>query len=465
MESGRVAAHERRKLYVANLRGGITADDLASQFKRFGIVTEAHILNRMGRGGRLSGFVTFADCGSAQQAVEELRDWCPDGDGEKVTIKLADVKGAADEDPEKAKQRQPPYKLYVSNLPPMSTVEYITEIFELYGQISNCYMLFTRGRGNRKSCFITFEEQQSAIDALNALSDQLFDDDQRLTVRWADPPKKQQEPTANGTSDNAKNTPASQANASGGRKGLQLPTPQLQAAPQQVFPPQQLPHPTTIIASGGFRQAAGQAAQPQMAQVANPQAAHHQPDAKAHAGLPYGFNAVRPTSIIAGGSGNAMLQGMGVGGINPMQNLAMGGTPVGLPGIPQMAGMPTMPGMDGLNTMNGAMNPFMALNLQQQHPQHQNYQPGFPTPLGSQPAAASQAANTTAATATATAVPQAGGASGEPVKLLVNNLDPSWDEEYAAHIDVTAPHASALPSPQLTERSSRCSSTWARWLT
>eukprot|EP01059_Diplonema_ambulator_P027047 TRINITY_DN4465_c0_g1_i1.p1 TRINITY_DN4465_c0_g1~~TRINITY_DN4465_c0_g1_i1.p1 ORF type:complete len:324 (+),score=87.83 TRINITY_DN4465_c0_g1_i1:109-1080(+) len=188
-ESGRVAAHEKRKLYVANLKAGMTTESLTEEFEKYGKVVEAHILNRKGRGGRLSGFVTFHDHESASLAVEALQDWYPDGDSQKVTIKLADVKGTFDESEEATAARQPPYKLYVSNLPPNSTTDYITEIFEMYGEISDCYMLFNRGRGGRRSSFVTYTNLSSALDALNALSDQLFDDDQRLTVRWAEPPK------------------------------------------------------------------------------------------------------------------------------------------------------------------------------------------------------------------------------------------------------------------------------------
>eukprot|EP01064_Diplonema_japonicum_P005096 TRINITY_DN13400_c0_g1_i2.p1 TRINITY_DN13400_c0_g1~~TRINITY_DN13400_c0_g1_i2.p1 ORF type:complete len:402 (+),score=82.89 TRINITY_DN13400_c0_g1_i2:95-1300(+) len=188
-ESGRVAAHEKRKLYVANLKAGMTTESLTEEFEKYGKVVEAHILNRKGRGGRLSGFVTFHDHESAVMAVEALQDWYPDGDSQKVTIKLADVKGTFDESEEVTAARQPPYKLYVSNLPPNSTTDYITEIFEMYGEISDCYMLFNRGRGGRRSSFVTYTNLSSALDALSALSDQLFDDDQRLTVRWAEPPK------------------------------------------------------------------------------------------------------------------------------------------------------------------------------------------------------------------------------------------------------------------------------------
>ena len=194
-ESGRVAAHQKRKLYAANLGPTATINYLKEVFGVYGEIVEAHILNRKGRGGRLSGFVTFSSVESAHRAVADKQDWYPDGDNQKVTIKLADVKGGGltDETP-----RKPPFKLYVSNLPPTSTTEYIKEIFGSYGELTDCYMINNRGRGDRRSAFITYSKLREAEEAVKNLSDQLFDDDQRLTVRWAEPPKSKPVGSVNG---------------------------------------------------------------------------------------------------------------------------------------------------------------------------------------------------------------------------------------------------------------------------
>eukprot|EP01060_Flectonema_neradi_P037498 TRINITY_DN755_c1_g1_i1.p1 TRINITY_DN755_c1_g1~~TRINITY_DN755_c1_g1_i1.p1 ORF type:complete len:399 (+),score=70.54 TRINITY_DN755_c1_g1_i1:61-1257(+) len=193
-ESGRVAAHQKRKLYAANLGPAATIDYLKEVFGVYGDIVEAHILNRKGRGGRLSGFVTFATVEAAQRAVADKQEWYPDGDNQKVTIKLADVKGGSLDDDT---PRKPPYKLYVSNLPPTSTTEYIKEIFGSYGELTDCYMINNRGRGDRRSAFITYSKLKEAEEAVKSLSDQLFDDDQRLTVRWAEPPKNKPAPASN----------------------------------------------------------------------------------------------------------------------------------------------------------------------------------------------------------------------------------------------------------------------------
>ncbi|KAJ9471014.1 hypothetical protein DIPPA_61183 [Diplonema papillatum] len=187
MDSGRLAAKEKRKVYVGNLPSTMTRDRLLGFFEQFGKVREVHILNRSGKGGRLSCFVTFSTADETLAAMKSLQQWHPDGQAQKATMKLADIKGFVPPEGANEVPNAPPYKLYVSNLPENSTPSYICEIFGEYGRIEDCLLLNNKGRGGRRSSFITFETREAAVAAQQSMSNELFDDNQRLTVRWANP--------------------------------------------------------------------------------------------------------------------------------------------------------------------------------------------------------------------------------------------------------------------------------------
>lgn len=76
-----------KKLFVGNLEWGITNDDLAEIFAKFGEVTEAIVIQNDRGQSKGFGFVTFADPAAADAAIEGL-------DGQEVNGRKVGVSEA-----------------------------------------------------------------------------------------------------------------------------------------------------------------------------------------------------------------------------------------------------------------------------------------------------------------------------------------------------------------------------------
>eukprot|EP00428_Durinskia_dybowskii_P024563 CAMPEP_0170232902 /NCGR_PEP_ID=MMETSP0116_2-20130129/16193_1 /TAXON_ID=400756 /ORGANISM="Durinskia baltica, Strain CSIRO CS-38" /LENGTH=363 /DNA_ID=CAMNT_0010483689 /DNA_START=119 /DNA_END=1210 /DNA_ORIENTATION=+ len=156
---------DKNKLFVGNLPFKATPEDLKEAFSQFGEILDVFIPRDSI--GEPRGFA-FVTCAEAD--VEAVRQGANGVEfmGRSLSVNLPLAPGEKTEKREKTdKPRR--RKLYVGNLAFFTSEETLTEVFEEFGQVYDCYIPQDPERGGSRGFgFITMEEA-AAIEAIDAL--------------------------------------------------------------------------------------------------------------------------------------------------------------------------------------------------------------------------------------------------------------------------------------------------------
>lgn len=157
---------DKNKLFVGNVPFKATPADLREVFSQFGEIVDVFIPRDSI--GEPRGFA-FVTCASADvEAVREGTDGV-EFMGRSLSVNLPLGPGEKTERRQKT-DRPRRRKLYVGNLAFFTNEETLTEVFEEFGQVYDCYIPHDTERGGSRGFgFITMEEDaaMAAIDALD----------------------------------------------------------------------------------------------------------------------------------------------------------------------------------------------------------------------------------------------------------------------------------------------------------
>lgn len=154
-----------KKLYIGNIPFTSTDDDLREYFSEFGEVTD--IFLPVNKYGEPRGFAFISVKEEDADGVIEATDGM-EFMGRTLVVNLPLPPG------EKAARGPRPQrmKLYVGNLSFYTTGETLTDVFQEFGSVYDCYIPFDVNNGNSRGFgFITMDKEaaESAVDSLDGI--------------------------------------------------------------------------------------------------------------------------------------------------------------------------------------------------------------------------------------------------------------------------------------------------------
>jgi RNA recognition motif-containing protein len=162
-------ANEGVKIYVGNVSFETTKEQLVECFEQYGTVSDCYVPLDSNTGMmRGFAFIRMPNEEESNKAIESLNGEMLGGRDIEVSVSLP--RGQAP--PRRNRNRQPPNqtKIYVGNLPFETDADELTELFQDFGTVNDCYMPEDRmtGRG-RGFGFISMptEDAEGAIEELD----------------------------------------------------------------------------------------------------------------------------------------------------------------------------------------------------------------------------------------------------------------------------------------------------------
>lgn len=162
-------ATEGVKIYVGNVSFETTKEQLVECFEQYGTVSDCYVPLDSNTGMmRGFAFIRMPNEEESNKAIESLNGEMLGGRDIEVSVSLP--RGQAP--PRRNRNRQPPNqtKIYVGNLPFEADADELTELFQDFGTVNDCYMPEDRmtGRG-RGFGFISMptEDAEGAIEELD----------------------------------------------------------------------------------------------------------------------------------------------------------------------------------------------------------------------------------------------------------------------------------------------------------
>jgi len=162
-------ANEGVKIYVGNVSFETTKEQLVECFEQYGTVSDCYVPLDSNTGMmRGFAFIRMPNEEESNKAIESLNGEMLGGRDIEVSVSLP--RGQAP--PRRNRNRQPPNqtKIYVGNLPFETDADELTELFQDFGIVNDCYMPEDRmtGRG-RGFGFISMptEDAEGAIEELD----------------------------------------------------------------------------------------------------------------------------------------------------------------------------------------------------------------------------------------------------------------------------------------------------------
>mmetsp|Transcript_1829 Transcript_1829/g.2393 ORF Transcript_1829/g.2393 Transcript_1829/m.2393 type:complete len:329 (-) Transcript_1829:7-993(-) len=177
------AANQPCKLFVGQVPDETTDGSLREVFNPFGTIVEVQFMkDRITGHHKGCAFVTFSTEREANAAIEALN--------EKVTLPHAKRTLVVNKHLSKASGAE--HKLYVGMLSRSTTEEQVRKMFEVYGSLTEVFMMTDKQTGaNKGQAFVKFSNQDSANRAIAALNGNVTDKDapSPIQVRFAHTPQ------------------------------------------------------------------------------------------------------------------------------------------------------------------------------------------------------------------------------------------------------------------------------------
>ncbi|CAM8981695.1 unnamed protein product [Rhodiola kirilowii] len=157
-------------IFIKNLEKSIDTKSLLDTFSHFGNVLSCKVAMDYFGQSKGFGFVQFEQEDSAQRAIKEL-------DGMMLNDKIVSVRPyVRKQDREAAMDKSKFTNVFVKNLSPSVTEDYLRKIFGEYGPTTSRAVM-TDGEGKSKCFgFVNFENAEDAAKAVEGLNGKTFDD-------------------------------------------------------------------------------------------------------------------------------------------------------------------------------------------------------------------------------------------------------------------------------------------------
>jgi RNA recognition motif-containing protein len=157
------------KIFVGGLSWETTVDDLREHFEKFGGISDCR-LNMDPVTGRSKGFgfVTFSE----SQCVDKVLGESHILQGRTIEPQRAKARGAGGPSSYGGgRDREPVKKLFVGGIDEELPENDIREYFGTFGRVQDLHLPIDRATGQRRNfCFVEFENESDADQALNAES-------------------------------------------------------------------------------------------------------------------------------------------------------------------------------------------------------------------------------------------------------------------------------------------------------
>jgi len=154
------------KIFVGGLSWETTVDDLREHFEKFGEIADCR-LNTDPATGRSKGFgfVTFMESETVDKVLGESHVL----QGRTVEPQRAKARAAGGSSYGGGRDQEPIKKLFVSGIDEELQESDIRDYFSSFGKVQDLHLPIDRASGQRRNfCFIEFETETDANNALNA---------------------------------------------------------------------------------------------------------------------------------------------------------------------------------------------------------------------------------------------------------------------------------------------------------
>jgi nucleolar protein 4 len=180
-----------RTLFIRLLAPSTTSEDLTAHFSQsYPIKHAVAVLDSKSKQCKGFGFVTFTDLEDAKLALNEL-----DGselNGRKIKVELAQIRHRGEDEhsgipraPKPARERQPPPKIIVRNLPwTIDNSEKLTQLFLSFGKVKEAILPKTSSGRMRGFGIVLLRGKKNAEKALQSLNGKEIEG-RTLAVDWA----------------------------------------------------------------------------------------------------------------------------------------------------------------------------------------------------------------------------------------------------------------------------------------
>jgi len=173
-------------VFVSNLAFAANEDTLNDVFKSIGTIADIRLVRGVDGNSRGYGYVEFTTREAVMAALEMDRSTIL---GRPSYVSECLDKGRGTPAPFKYEAKLEPNKLFVSNLPQKYTQEEVIETFSKHGKVASVRMVTTKGGAFKGFCYVVYEEEEAARNAVVACSD-LEIAGRKIQVAISNPPKK-----------------------------------------------------------------------------------------------------------------------------------------------------------------------------------------------------------------------------------------------------------------------------------
>ncbi|KAL7154579.1 hypothetical protein ABFS83_03G011000 [Erythranthe nasuta] len=167
-------------VYVKNLSGNITDEDLKKMFEKFGPITSAVVMKDGSGKSRCFGFVNFEGFDSAAAAVENLNGFTIEdkvlyvGKAEKKAEREAELRARFEEKRNNRFEKLKGANLYLKNLDDCVNDEKLKELFSEFGTITSCKLMRDPNGMSKGAGFVAFSNPEEAAKALKEMNGKMI---------------------------------------------------------------------------------------------------------------------------------------------------------------------------------------------------------------------------------------------------------------------------------------------------
>lgn len=202
------------KLFVGNMPGDVTSDEIESVFRKFGTIVEVHIMcGNRSKSGQSSAFVKFISHESCEAAISEmhLKGTIRIGDPIMLVVKYAKPPShtphqsphgfesisstTANSSPSTTPLSSPRWsKVFVGGMPSYVDRDDLIALFSPFGRVESVHLMNKNKSKSGQSCaFVNYFVRESSIAAIEALNAKyvIQEDLPPITVRFSDPVEQQ----------------------------------------------------------------------------------------------------------------------------------------------------------------------------------------------------------------------------------------------------------------------------------